>query len=104
MNADSVERLLVVRDVAVGMGQRPCEAFCLQRHDLIARGALGVVHLGAVTTSSCVAFRHGPGAFPLSSHFCLLAASAGGSHVPPIAREWPRNSAITRSPLVTRTS
>jgi hypothetical protein len=34
----------------------------------------------------------------------LLAASAAGSHVPAMVREWPRNSAITVSSAVTRTS
>src|SRR6266496_4092623 len=43
MHAGLVERALVVADIVVGMLERPGETFGLQRHDLVARGALGVI-------------------------------------------------------------
>ena len=64
MHAGFVKNFLVVRDVVVSVLQRPGEAFRLQRHDLVARGALDVVHLGAITTSPGLEFCYPHGAFP----------------------------------------
>ncbi len=59
MYARFVEGLFVMRDVVVGVRQRPGEAFGLQRHDLVARRPFGVVQLGVVTTSPGLKFRRG---------------------------------------------
>jgi hypothetical protein len=48
MQAGLVESLLVVRDVVVGMRQRPRHALGLQRRNLVTRCPLGFVHFGAV--------------------------------------------------------
>ena len=53
-----------MRDVVVGMRQRPGEALGLQRHDLVARRALGVVHLGAVAAFPGLKVRRSHRAFP----------------------------------------
>src|SRR5256885_7163076 len=101
MHAGLVERLLVMRDVAIGMRQRPGKAPGLQRHDRVARGALGVVHFCDVTAGPGLNLRHG---HPALLRVYFLLVSTVGSHVPATVREWPRNSAITESPTVTRTS
>ena len=103
MHAGRIERLPVMRDVVVGVLERPGETLGLQRHDLVARGALGLIQFGAVAASAGFQSCHGHDAFP-SRYFCVAALSALGSHVPAMVREWPRNSAITTSPAVTRTS
>ena len=69
MHAGRIERLFVMRDVVVGVPERPGEAFGLQRHDLVARGALGLVQFGAVAASAGFQSCHGHGAFPLLAIF-----------------------------------
>ena len=64
MHAGLVERLLVMRDIVIGMRQRPGQALGLQRHDLVARGALGLVHLGAVAAALDLQFCRSHRAFP----------------------------------------
>ncbi len=48
VHARSVEALLVVRDIVIGMLERPGEPFGLQRHDLVARGAFSRIELGVI--------------------------------------------------------
>ncbi len=48
MHAGFVEGASVVRDILVGVPQRPGQALGLQRGDLVAGGPLRLVHLGAV--------------------------------------------------------
>ena len=48
MHAGLIEGLPVMRDVVIGVLQRPGEPLGLQRHDLVARGALGVIEFGAI--------------------------------------------------------
>jgi hypothetical protein len=48
MRAGRLESLLVVRDIVVGVLERPGDALCLQGHQLVARGALGVIQFGPV--------------------------------------------------------
>ena len=59
-----------MRDVVVGMLERPGETPGLQRHDLVARGALGLIQFGAVTASAGFQACHGHGAFPLACYCC----------------------------------
>ena len=84
MHAGRVERLLVMRDVVVGVLQRPGEAPGLQRHDLVARGALGLVQFGAVAAAAGLSACRSHRAFPLLLSLYRLRRSAAGSHVPPI--------------------
>ena len=70
MHAGRIERLPVMRDVVVGVLERPRETLGLQRHDLVARGALGLIQFGAVTASAGFQSCHGHGAFPFSLFLC----------------------------------
>ena len=81
MHAGCIERLLVMRDVVVGMLERPGEPLRLQRHDLVARGALGLVQLGAVAASLGLERCRGHRAFPQIVIF-VWCRSATGSQVP----------------------
>ncbi len=65
MHAGRIERLPVMRDVVVGVLERPRETPGLQRHDFVARGALGLIQISAVTASAGFQFCHGHDAFPL---------------------------------------
>src|SRR5262249_47665240 len=103
VHAGGIESLLVMRDVVVGVLERPGETLGLQRHDLVARGALGGVKLRRVAASLGLETCCGHVRF-LRIYFFLVSVSPVGSHVPPMVRECPRNSAITSSPAVTRTS
>jgi hypothetical protein len=48
MHAGRIEGALVMTDIVVGMLQRPGKPPGLQRHDLVARGAFGVVEFGTI--------------------------------------------------------
>ena len=87
MHAGRIERLPVMRDVVVGVLERPGETLGLQRHDLVARGALGLIQLGAVTASAGFQCLPWPWRVPLARYFCVAASSALGSHVPAMVRE-----------------
>ena len=109
MNAGRVEGAAVMRDVVIGVLQRPGEAFCLQRHDLVARGALGGVHVGHVAAGRLMLGRcHGVGSSGRGRGerklLQVALAVPDGTSAPPMLREWPRNSAITVPAAVTRTS
>ena len=69
MHAGRIECLPVMRDVVVGVLERPRETLGLQRHDFVARGALGLIQFGAVTASAGFQSCHGHGAFPLLAIF-----------------------------------
>src|ERR1700677_3844334 len=101
-DAGPVELFPVRRDVVIGMRQRPRQSLCLQRHDLVARGALGIVQLGVV--SAFLQLRRSHYAFPRIIYFCWVSAREVGSQPPPMVRECPRNSAITASSTMTRPS
>jgi hypothetical protein len=60
-----VERSPVVSDIVIGVLERPGEAFGLKRQDLVARGALGVVKLGDVSTALCLEARRSHLRFPV---------------------------------------
>ena len=95
MHAGRVEGLLVMRDVVVGMLQRPGEPLLLQRHDLVARGALGVIEFGRCSRSPLVLrFVEAILRFLKCLYFCLVFGLAAAM-CRRMTREWPRNSAIT---------
>ncbi len=83
MHAGRIERLFVMRDVVIGVPERPGETRGLQRHDLVARGAFGLVQLGAVIGCSglhaCRSHRVSP--------YRYYLASVTGNHVPAMVRE-----------------
>ena len=64
MHAGRVECPLVMRDIVVGVLQRPGEPLRLQRHDLVARGALGIIEFGAIATSLALRLVEAIAAFP----------------------------------------
>jgi hypothetical protein len=64
MHARLVKGALIVADIVVGVFQRPSEASCLQRHHLVARGALGVVEFGAIGIALRFQACRSHGAFP----------------------------------------
>ena len=76
MHAGRIECLPVMRDVVVGVPERPGEARRLQRHDLVARGALGLVQFSAVAASAGFQSCHGHDAFPSSLFLCRRAVRA----------------------------
>src|SRR6478609_2676267 len=105
MHAGLVEGLAIMRDVVIGVLQRPGQPLLLQHHDLVARGALMRVHLGAIGATAFLEPRQSHLRFPpLICFFLIIYLSCVGSHVPGMTRECPRNSAMTVSPAVTRTS
>ena len=104
LHAGLVECLFVMRDVVVGMRQRPCHALGLQRRDLVAGCPLDLVHFGVVTAAAGSRIGQSHCEFPSSVAYSGLASPSVGSQTPPMVREWPRNSAITVSSTVTRTS
>src|SRR5262249_25489836 len=85
MHAGLVEGALVVVDIVVGMLQRPGEAPRLQRHDLVARGALGVIEFGTIDVTLRFPACRSHGAFPLEQLFFISF-----QYRPPAARcrEW----------------
>src|SRR5450432_1284974 len=101
MHAGLVEGLFVMRDVLVGVRQRPRHAPGLQRGDFVAGCPLGLVQLGTVAAGFGLQVCRSHRRFP---YFNLVSAPEAGIHSPPIVREWPRNSAIAVSSTVTRTS
>src|SRR6478736_2388163 len=63
MHAGRVERFSVMRDIVIGVLERPGETPGLQRHDLVTRGAFGFVQLWAVTCCSGLHTRRSHHAF-----------------------------------------
>ncbi|MGY4446225.1 hypothetical protein ACVWZR_000885 [Bradyrhizobium sp. i1.3.1] len=64
MHAGLVEGLAVMRDVVVGVLQRPGQPLRLQRHDLVTRRALMRVHLGAIGVATFLEPRQSHPRFP----------------------------------------
>jgi len=64
MDARFVENFFVMCDVVVGMRERPGQAPGLQRCDVVAGGALGVIHLGDIAARSGLSVGRGHCAFP----------------------------------------
>ena len=91
MHAGRIERFLVVRDVVVGVLERPGETFRLQRHDLVARGALGLIQFSAVATSAGFQSCHGHGV-PLLAIFVWPRCP----HSAATSRQWCGNGRGTR--------
>ena len=73
MHAGLVEGLAIMRDVVVGVLQRPGQALLLQRHDLVARRTLTRIHLGAIGAATFLEPRQSHPRFPTSlacSFYC----------------------------------
>jgi len=82
--------------------QRPGQALGLQRCHLVARCALGLVHLGAVNRF-CLIWGSKPSAFLKSTSYFNLTSVPAGTHAP----RWCGMSAISAiavSSTVTRIS
>src|SRR5437762_6775010 len=77
-----------MRDVVVGMLQRPGEALGLERYDLIARRALMRIHLGTIGGATLLELRQNHPRFPASSVCSFLL----------ILRRQPRAGNDTRMP------
>jgi hypothetical protein len=87
VDADDIEGVAVMRDVFVGVPQRPAQAVDLKRRDLVAAGGFDRVERCRVGRQVA---HHAP---------------SSGKCVPPICREAPRKSAtVLPSPPVTVTS
>src|SRR3954471_16039239 len=113
MHTTRVEGTPIMRDVVIGMLERPGKPPGLQRDDLITRRAFGLVHLGLIAAGPGLQCGRSHGTCPPAFCSCRCdglprtaysGPSPAGTSAPPMLREWPRNSAITVSSTLTRTS